>query len=677
MKKLMIPAVALMNKLTYNYKFTLISILWLLPIVGLSYLLMSQLNSSIKQIEDEVSGLKLYEHIYSLAIEVNHYKDLRAVAKQRDLPDVAKASKDLQKSVDKKMAALQQILVDTKITNDVFIEQANSLIAEWSELVEKDHLSADYFIQYRYFEAFSNKINALLDSALQATGLGQDTKSDVQTLISLSQKHILKGIDGLSYSRSIGIYALNQGSLDYALSEALNALYDKLGNLNIQIQPAFKLAFTQNPAIKDEISELYIEPGKVIPNVQALIDKRILNPVKLDDNWQTYSEAVAQEIDSFSELNNVITKRLALLLNKRLAEETRARTFLISVLLIVLSVIFYLYTGFSMSVRSAIFSFTDAAHKISAGDLTVRLTQESQDELGYLTVAFNDMTEKMHQLIQTVSQTVDGVSQQAHKVNETAIANSKAMDRQMDETQQISSAMSQMVSTVQDVSENTVNTSNAAIAANDEASKGQHVVDETLKAIDDLSAEIAHSVDMINRVNKDSDEISQVLVEIKAIAEQTNLLALNAAIEAARAGDQGRGFAVVSDEVRTLAQRTQRSTEEIDAMIERLQKGVSGAVKSMHSSHATAKITVDQSQKVADALDTITHSIATIVDMSQQISGAAEQQSVMAENIDQNVQQIIELGKETENNAHQTLHASDQLTANTDILRQLIHTFKI
>ena len=673
----MIPAVGLMNRLTYNYKFSLISILWLLPIIGLSYLLLSQLSNSIKHIEDEINGLVIFEEIYDITVAANHYKDLRSVAKQRTLPEVEKASLIAQTLVDKKMDAFADSLKNSDITNTVFIDQANTLISEWKELVEKDHLSADYFIQYRYFESFTNKLTALLESALQTSGLGQDSQTNVQTLLSLSNKNILNAIEGLSYSRSIGIYALNQGSLDYALSDALNALYDKLGNLNIQIQPAFKLAFNQSPEIKKEITELYIEPKKVIPNVQAIIDKRILNPVRLDPNWTNFSTQISDEIDSLVELNKVVVKRINDLLIDRLDKETKSRALLIAILLIVLSVIFYLYTGFSLSVRKAIFSFTEAAHKISAGDLTVRLSPKSQDELGQLTFAFNDMTEKMHQLIQTVSQTVDGVSQQAHKANAAATSNSSAMKRQMGETQQISSAMSQMVLTVQDVSKNTLSTSNAAIDANKEASKGRQVVDDTLEAIDHLSTEIAHSVDMINRVNKDSDEISKVLIEIKAIAEQTNLLALNAAIEAARAGDQGRGFAVVSDEVRTLAQRTQKSTEEIDGMIERLQKGVAGAVHSMHSSHTTVNKTVDQSKKVAEALGTIAHSISTIVDMSQQISGAAEEQSVMAENIDLNVQQIIELGRETENNAQHTLEASDQLSTNTDVLRKLIHTFKI
>jgi methyl-accepting chemotaxis protein len=673
----MLPAIALMNRLTYNYKFTLISILWLIPIVGLSYLLLNQLNNSIARIDEQIKGLSNYEDIYDLAIESQRYRDFRSISKQRNLPLIDQQSINSSLRIDQLVDKLEKSLAQNLVRNTIFIQQAKKVIEDWKSLKQADNLKSDYFSQYRYYKLFSRKLTSMLDNVLQASGLNQNAQSEIQGLIKLSQTHILNTLDTLSYSRSMGIYALNQGSLDYTLSDALNANHDELSNLNLLMLPAIEMGLELNPALNLLVKNDIEKQKQVIPIVQDLIDKVILNPIRLDSPWAEYEEDISRQMAQLIKLNKSVIGHLKKTLKLKLADEKSSRSYLVSLLSGVLLIIVYLYIGFSLSVRSAIFNFTTAARKIAAGDLTVRLTKESQDELGHLTLAFNDMTEKMHQLIQMVSQTVDNVSGQANQLNCNATANTSAMVRQVGETQQISSAMSQMVSAVQEVSQNTLSTSDAALKANAEALTGQHVVDETLQAIEHLSAEISHSVEMIHRVKKDSDDISHVLVEIKGIAQQTNLLALNAAIEAARAGDQGRGFAVVSDEVRTLAQRTQKSTEEIDAMIDRLQKGVEGAVYSMHSSHSTTEVTVEQSQKVAGALKTIADSISTIVSMSQQISSASEEQSVMAENIEQNVEQIMELGRETEGNAHQTLVASNELTTNTDTLRQLINTFKI
>ncbi|WP_231876564.1 methyl-accepting chemotaxis protein, partial [Oleiphilus sp. HI0066] len=209
------------------------------------------------------------------------------------------------------------------------------------------------------------------------------------------------------------------------------------------------------------------------------------------------------------------------------------------------------------------------------------------------------------------------------------------------------------------------------------AQTGQSIVQATVTAIDRLANEIKLSVDHIHKVSDDSKEITNALVEIKAIAEQTNLLALNAAIEAARAGEQGRGFAVVADEVRTLSQRTQKSTEDIDLMVDKLHKGVGLAVNSMTKSHQTTDETVSHSAEVSAALEQIVNSVGSIVAMSQQIAGAAEEQSMMTEHIQNSAQQISQLGAQSQTNADESLTASDQLMSSTQNLEALINNFKI
>ncbi|WP_407072445.1 methyl-accepting chemotaxis protein [Pseudomonas kuykendallii] len=234
-----------------------------------------------------------------------------------------------------------------------------------------------------------------------------------------------------------------------------------------------------------------------------------------------------------------------------------------------------------------------------------------------------------------------------------------------------------MSATAQEVARSAAAAVDSAHSVNEETVSGRELVESQVGSIQRLAGEIDQSVLVINQLASDSQSISRVLDVIKGIAEQTNLLALNAAIEAARAGEQGRGFAVVADEVRNLAKRTQQSTEEIEQMIARLQGGVGAAVKAMSASHRMADGTVDESGRVQRALENILGAVGMIVDQNQQIAAAAEQQTAVAHDIDQNIVQINQAGERTAEGASQTERASRELSELVGDLKQLIGAFRV
>jgi methyl-accepting chemotaxis protein len=324
-------------------------------------------------------------------------------------------------------------------------------------------------------------------------------------------------------------------------------------------------------------------------------------------------------------------------------------------------------------------SMMERLKDISAGegDLTQQLDESSSDELGELAHWFNKFVGNLRETVQNINGYAADLSTASEEMHTVAEQTSSSVKKQQSETDQVATAMTEMSATVEEVSNNASAAAGAATKADQAAKQGKQVVNETIHAINALAKEVEKAGSVIQKLEEDSNGIGVVLDVIRGIAEQTNLLALNAAIEAARAGEQGRGFAVVADEVRTLAERTQQSTQEIRQIIERLQTGAKDAVDVMVQGKNRATASVDQAAKAGTALDTITEVITAITDMNTQIASAAEEHSTVAAEINRNVVNISEAGNLTAADTVAVAESSQKLSKLADNLQAQLGRFKV
>ncbi|MFO2462783.1 methyl-accepting chemotaxis protein [Pseudomonas sp. 15FMM2] len=311
------------------------------------------------------------------------------------------------------------------------------------------------------------------------------------------------------------------------------------------------------------------------------------------------------------------------------------------------------------------------------GDLTRRLAITSQDELGELAGSFNRFVDKIHGLVRQITEMTSQLTGLVSQVAEQAQRSERAMERQRHETDQVATAINEMSCAAHEVARSAQGAAVAAQQTDAEGQAAKRVVDGSIAQIHALVSDIRSSGVSLDSLQQDVSSIVSVLGVIRSIAEQTNLLALNAAIEAARAGEAGRGFAVVADEVRALASRTQQSTQEIQGMIDRLQKGTEAAVESMRRSSDAGDGTSAQANEAGASLDTMAQLIGTINSMNAQIASAAEEQTAVAEEINRSVHQIAVAVDSVANETQQGAQTSRSLADLGQRLGQLVGQFKI
>ncbi|MCF7201612.1 methyl-accepting chemotaxis protein [Pseudomonas sp. JM10B5a] len=676
MKGLLYPAVAFMNRLSFGMKFSLVSLLFFIPMALTNFYLVRDSYREFVGTRTELHGLEPLGAALRLRRDLEDWHDLvqieAIIGQAGNQPALSQRLKAVEGRLLDALQQLQPVSGDAQQVAefDSRRDQLRQALAE---------AEAEPSLQSKAAMAGSVLGNSqvLIKLIASQSGLSQDAEREVRLLAELLTGVTPAITSALGKGRAVGAYTFGQGYLDSAASNLLDGLVLELEKLQAQYRTQLQDAVDGSAMARSRLGELAAQSNESLDIASQVIQDEVIMADTLDRPWDAFYERISAEMAKTYQLNDGVLAVLDQRLQERLADKRLLMGLLLAALLVVFVLVAYLYGAFYVSTRASLNALGQIMDQVADGDMTVRYQVVSRDELGELGQVFNATVARIRELIERVGHTVREVERQAGAVEQVSGQSNLTVGEQRAQIEQVATAMNEMAATAQAVATSAEAAVGSAQGVNEETVSGRALVVAQVGGIQRLAAEIDESVKVINRLADDSGAISKVLDVIKGIAEQTNLLALNAAIEAARAGEQGRGFAVVADEVRSLARRTQQSTEEIEQMIARLQSGVGAAVRTMHASHALADDTVSQSAQVEQALENILGAVGLIVDQNQQIAAAAEQQTAVTHDIDRNIVSINEAGQRTAEGAGQTEQASREMSLLVGQLRELIAAFRV
>ncbi|ROM77623.1 methyl-accepting chemotaxis protein [Pseudomonas brassicacearum] len=517
---------------------------------------------------------------------------------------------------------------------------------------------------------------------------------------------------------ALGVFALTQMSKIRTSGESIaqNSVpsikaLDEFTQLTLRLRVlSYRLLVNREPDIQQKTYDLFEQRSQQIRAAQTAYEKLISAPDEraaydqyvqllgqyrqLEERMKTLSRnnqvdelraLLNTELLSNSDAINAAIGRLVEINNQQaedlnqdaVQQYSSAFNWVVTLLVIATGLTLLFAWLLTNSITKPIANALDAAEEIAKGNLTRPITVDGSDEAGRLLRAMSTMQEKLRDTLQRISGSATQLASAAEELNSVTDESARGLTQQNNEIEQAATAVNEMTSAVEEVARNAVSTSEASRNATTSAGDGRDLVQETVSAIERMSADVQGTAALIGNLANESRDIGKVLDVIRGLADQTNLLALNAAIEAARAGEAGRGFAVVADEVRALAHRTQQSTSEIERMIGSIQSGTEHAVDSMRNSTERAESTLNIARGAGMSLDTINTAIVEINERNLVIASAAEEQAQVAREVDRNLVNIRDLSVQSATGANQTSAASAELSRLAVDLNNMVGRFSL
>lgn len=594
----------------------------------------------------------------------NSYTSQKALLLKSSIDNVSQSGKQQATSIEDWLASRQQII--KSVANKV---EGNTLSA-----LQQAAFSGGF--QLTYFGDSSGKMTDS-DPSIDRTGYDPRTRPWYKQALLQSSTVITKPYLDTAYNLLVVSIAKTTQSGVVAGDLSIEALVDGVNTMSL---PADGYAIMMH---KDGTVIAYKDARKVMADITR-IDSKINHQLILSNSQNgeftpVYFESEGRDKLVWGENINNTDWQLLFVLDKQTLEAPLISLLLTQLVLVAVALLLsVLAISWLLGVLLAPLSRVSQALSTIAdgnGDLTQRITVDTQDEVGVLADSFNRFVSSQHELISHIRQLATDLDFDAEKSLITNQSSVSELQRQQQEVAMVATAVTEMASATHEIAANAENTATASQQSAQSSREGKLLVDKTRNTINSLAGEIDQTTTVIGELSLHAQAISSILTTIQEIAEQTNLLALNAAIEAARAGEQGRGFAVVADEVRVLSRRTQNSTAEIYTTIETLQNTTKKAVSLMDSSKGYANNSVDDVNAAAHALEKITLAVNEISDMAGQIAVAAEEQTQVTNEITRNTVAIKDVTDEITTSATAHLSQAEVLKDRATDLNAKVATF--
>ncbi|GFM68210.1 methyl-accepting chemotaxis protein [Pseudomonas cichorii] len=669
------PAVYVTNRVRFPIKFFILGVIVLIPLLFLGIRVMQTLNASIDTLSHEQVGQKYLLDVTPV---------LRLSMMQRALThSMLSGNEGAKADVARNAEKLEQAFNELAIQDGKFgkyletADRVQKLRADTRELIERAKSGGDPLTLFSAWNDQLTKVLGFIYYISATSGMILDEDYGSLFLIDLSTLRLPRQINVIGQIRGLATGFSADRQIDETTRAFALNLMKQEAQIRQELQQSLRLLRRQEPALTDVVEQPVNLAINDLENLSRdLMD--YLDPGKRSNvNANTLGERGNAVVAQFYKAQEQMQASLQNQLGTRLQDRNNERMFFIGLFVVLGVVLLYAFAGIYSALRSAVEELLSVTARIAQGDLTARVKVGSRDEIGDVGTGLNSMVEAFSHSLSQVESSSHSVSESAQRLERSISQAKQSMNAQQAETEQVATAINEMTTSVADVAQNTEGAARAAEAASNASAKGLQVMGETRATIEALVNEVQLSGQKVEALATHSQEIGGVIEVIRTIADQTNLLALNAAIEAARAGEQGRGFAVVADEVRTLASRTQKSTEEIRRIIQQLQDATDEAVQQMKAGQDRAHACLDASEQASGTLQQINEAVDGIVGMNTQIASAAVQQHSVSEDINRNVMGIRNSSLVVMDGVNDNAATADELSSLASELRTVVSRFQL